>query len=66
MTPSAEIPAVQAAVPEWVADFLNRRVTAEQELLDIAGERKYLPTRERCRELALKLGVLSAFGVPCN
>src|SRR5262249_7733845 len=37
-------------------DF-NRRVSVEQRLLDAASGKKPLPTREECRELAMKLGV---------
>lgn len=35
---------------------INRRVPVEQYLLDVANGRKSLPGREKCRELAQKLG----------
>lgn len=44
-------------IPEWVAGFLNRRVSVEQELFDCAAGKRPLPTAEQCREMALRLGV---------
>lgn len=36
--------------------ILNRRVHVEQALLDMAGGKRPLPSRNECRELAQKLG----------
>ena len=36
---------------------LNRRVGVENELLMMAAGRKPLPSAEKCREMAMKLGV---------
>jgi len=44
----------------WLGDYeksLNRRAQVEQELLDIANGKAPMPSREACREMALKLGV---------
>lgn len=38
-------------------EILNRRAEVEQELLDVANGKKPLLSRNRCRKLALKLGV---------
>lgn len=44
-------------VPDWVADFLNRRVLVETALLEAAAGKRPLPTAAECRALARKLGV---------
>ncbi len=47
------------ALPAWVADMLNRRVTVEQVLFDVAAGKRLPLTPDECRELALKLGIPS-------
>lgn len=39
------------------AEHLNRRAAVEQHLFDAAQGKKPLPDAEKCRELALKLGI---------
>jgi hypothetical protein len=46
---------IQAALKDH-ASRLNRCAAIEQELIDIANGKRDLPTREECRELALRLG----------
>ncbi len=44
----------------WLRDYeisLNRRAEVEQELFDVANGKRPALTPERCRELAMKLGV---------
>lgn len=44
----------------WLRDYeksLNRRAQVEQELFDVANGKRPLPDRDKCRELALRLGV---------
>ena len=42
---------------KWVDGFLNRRVEVERELWLVFYGKRPVPTREECREWALKLGV---------
>jgi hypothetical protein len=44
-------------VPAWVAGLLNRRVTVEQVLFDVAAGKRAPLSADECRELALKLGI---------
>jgi ABC-type dipeptide/oligopeptide/nickel transport system ATPase subunit len=44
----------------WMRDYeksLNRRAQVEQALFDVANGKEELPSREQCREWAMKLGV---------
>lgn len=51
-------------LPAWVADMLNRRVTVEQVLFDVAAGKRPPLTPDECRELALKLGIPSDTAAP--
>ena len=42
---------------EKIGSMINRRVTVESQLWDMYQGKKELPDREKCREMALKLGV---------
>lgn len=42
-------------------DMLNRSVGIQNELFQMAAGKKPLPDREKCRELALKLGTLTHY-----
>lgn len=57
-----EAAAAQTAIPDWVADFLNRRVKVENFLFACAMGTRPLPDKQQCRELALQLGVPESFG----
>jgi hypothetical protein len=46
----------QEKIPNWVAEFLNRRAKIEQELFDCAVGKAPLPDKEKCKEWALRLG----------
>lgn len=44
----------------WQRDYelsLNRRAAVESELLECASGKRPLPDKEKCRELAARLGV---------
>lgn len=44
----------------WVRHYeksLNERVKVEQELFDCASGKRVMPTREQCRQWAMRLGV---------
>lgn len=45
------------SLSELWAKELNRRAVVEQTLWDIANGKRDVPTREECREWAVKLGV---------
>lgn len=47
--------------PDWVAAFLNRRGEVEQILFDCAKGKRPLPDKDKCRELAMRLGVPDEF-----
>jgi hypothetical protein len=49
-------------IPEWVGDFLNRRVKVENFLFECAAGKRPVPDQAKCRELALQLGVPESFG----
>ena len=50
-------PGAAARFDKLLTQEINRRVPVEQYLLDCANGKRELPDRDKCRELAQKLGV---------
>ena len=54
------LPALFRRIRDYDKD-INRRAAVEQELLEVAAGKRQPPSPERCKELALRLGVPDEF-----